>query len=56
MLDEDLVSSILTRCGAASSPCAVPWVARHRSINTCFGVVLDKGYTIKLDLKHQAKC
>ncbi|XP_018007404.1 glutamate--cysteine ligase regulatory subunit [Hyalella azteca] len=49
MLDEDVVSSILGRVGAPHSSCRVRWLARHRTIHTCFGLILDKGYTIALD-------
>lgn len=49
MLDEDLVSSILSRVGVPEAECSVPWLARHRTIHTCFGLIVDKGYTISIN-------
>ncbi|KAF2354082.1 NADP-dependent oxidoreductase domain [Trinorchestia longiramus] len=49
MLDEDVVSSILSRVDNPNANYRVQWLARHRTIHTCFGLILDKGYTIVMD-------
>jgi len=56
MLDEELVSGVLSRVGAASASCRLPWLARHRTIHVCFGVILDRGYTLALDLAENVRC
>jgi len=56
MMDEEMVAGVLARVGATDVECAVPWLARHRTIHVCFGVILDKGYTLALDLRENIAC
>lgn len=46
IVDEDIVSSITSRLGITGAQ--LQWVARHRTIQQCFGLVQDKGYTLAL--------
>lgn len=46
IVDEDIVSSIASRLGLSGAQ--LQWVARHRTIQQCFGLVQDKGYTLAL--------
>lgn len=46
IVDEDIVLSITKRLGLTGAQ--LQWVARHRTIQQCFGLVQDKGYTLAL--------
>ncbi|KAG0713305.1 Glutamate--cysteine ligase regulatory subunit [Chionoecetes opilio] len=46
IVDEDIVTSITKRVGLTGAQ--LQWVARHRTIQVCFGLVQDKGYTLAL--------
>lgn len=48
IVDEDVVSTITSRLGLSGVQCQIQWIARHRTIQQCFGLVQDKGYTLAL--------
>lgn len=48
IVDEDTVSTITSRLGLSGTQCQIQWIARHRSIQQCFGLVQDKGYMLAL--------
>ncbi|XP_069989726.1 glutamate--cysteine ligase regulatory subunit [Penaeus vannamei] len=48
IVDKEVVSTITSRLGLSGVQCQVEWVARHRTIQQCFGLIQDKGYTLAL--------
>lgn len=48
IVDEDIVTTITSRLGLSGAECQIEWIARHRTIQQCFGLVRDKGYTLAL--------
>ncbi|XP_063608555.1 glutamate--cysteine ligase regulatory subunit-like [Penaeus indicus] len=48
IVDEEVISTITSRLGLSGVQCQVEWVARHRTIQQCFGLIQDKGYTLAL--------
>ncbi|XP_066946067.1 glutamate--cysteine ligase regulatory subunit [Macrobrachium rosenbergii] len=48
IVDEDIVSTITSRLGLQGGQCQIEWIARHRTIQQCFGLVRDKAYTLAL--------
>nr|XP_053639021.1 glutamate--cysteine ligase regulatory subunit-like [Cherax quadricarinatus] len=48
IVDEEVVSTITSCLGLSGVQCQIEWIARHRTIQQCFGLVKDKGYTLAL--------
>lgn len=49
IIDDELVSTITGRLGLTGMTADVEWVARHRTIQRCYGTIEDKGYTVALN-------
>ncbi|MCL4130322.1 UNVERIFIED_CONTAM: hypothetical protein GTU68_053337, partial [Idotea baltica] len=50
VIDEDVIANILSRVDLTGSECELKWMARHRVIQTCFGLVTNKGYTLAINI------
>ncbi|KAG7172546.1 glutamate--cysteine ligase regulatory subunit-like [Homarus americanus] len=48
IVDEEVVSTITSCLGLSTGQCQIQWIARHRTIQQCFGLIQDKGYTLAL--------
>ncbi|KAL7642874.1 UNVERIFIED_CONTAM: hypothetical protein RMT77_006162 [Armadillidium vulgare] len=50
VVDEDIIATILSRVELNGANCELSWLTRHRVIQTCYGLVTNKGYTLSIDL------